>query len=196
MTRTGMRQSRWAVALAFLCAVLGRAANGRAQSGPLSLVLSPTSGMPGTTVEANGTGFSAATCGVSLTLDTPTGTLLGNAVVSGGTFSIDITIPAGTSEGQHVVLAHGMLLAGEFCTAPSNEEARAVFFVGHFAGEPVTPFVFAGDLRDLPKVRAWQEGDPVFDSEGQEDEEDLGSPRETARARHHRLRRRHISRRL
>src|SRR5262245_9257114 len=195
MTRTGMRQSRWAVALAFLCAVLGRTNDGRAQSGPLSLVLSPTSGMPGTLVEASGSGFSAATCGVSLTLDTPTGTLLGNAVVSDGAFTTDVTIPAGTSEGQHVVIAHGMLLAGEFCTAPSNEEAHADFFVGHFAGEPVTPFVFTGDLRDLPKVRAWQEGDPVFDSEGQEDE-DLGPPPETPRARHRRLRRRHISRRL
>jgi hypothetical protein len=199
MARWRSRGALAAVSVALLLAWLRRA-GGQAQ--PPVLLLSPASGPAGMMVQASGSGFAASTCAVNLALDAPTGAALGSAPVAGGAFTASITIPVGTPDGAHVVFAVGLALSGEFCTAPSGEEASADFLVGqpqpHFVGDPVTPAVFMGDLRDLPTVAPWQEGQPVFEAEGQDDEFAVGlSARAAARAmrRGKRLLRRHRHRR-
>ena len=44
-----------------------------------------------------------------------------------------------------------------------TEEAVDGFTVvmGAARSKPVSPGIFAGDLRDLPKVRPWKSGDPI-----------------------------------
>src|SRR5262245_43577815 len=129
MARTVVK--RWAPVLAAMTLAIAlsslRGAGG--QSVPPTLIVSPTSGPVGTVAQANGTGFAAATCGVNLTLDTPQGPALGFVAVNAGAFATTVTIPVGTTDGGHVVVAQGLLLAGEFCTAPSGEQATADFRV-------------------------------------------------------------------
>ena len=181
------------VAILLVTVVWWRSAVG--QSVPPTLVLDPSSGPAGTMVEATGGGFSAVTCGANLILDTLDGAVLGFTAVNAGAFQTDVTIPAATPDGPHVVIAQGLVLAGEFCTAPSGEQASADFVVGPntpFVGEPVTPFVFLGDLSQIPPLAPWQEGDPVIDLEGDDDGGGgVGLPNPTRRHAKHRHHRRH-----
>ncbi len=95
----------------------------------LSLSLDPSSGPPGTSVQASGTGFVQSPCGVNLFLDSTDGPFFGFASVDDGSFSENITIPPDTTIGEHNVIAQGLLFAVEFCDGPSGEEAVATFTV-------------------------------------------------------------------
>lgn len=141
-------------------------------AGPL-LVLDPTSGPAGSSVHASGTGFDNSPCGVNLFLDSTSKPPIGNAPVDGGAFTTDVTIPAGEAPGQHVVIAVGLALEGEFCGGPSGDGAAAIFVVGEaqegpFAIDAVTPVRQNIDLSTLPKIAPWREGDPIRIGPGQE----------------------------
>lgn len=160
------------------------------QAVPPSLEVHPASGPAGTLVTVAGAGFSAATCAANLTLDTADGPALGSITVSAGAFQLDVTIPEDAANGGHLVIARGFTLSGEFCTTPSDEEASADFLVvpaTQFVGDPVTPFVFEGDLSRFEPLTPWKEGDPVIDLEGDDDEPPVNvstSKRRQHHARH------------
>ncbi len=163
-----------------------------AQGTPPALVLQPTEGPAGSVAHASGTGFDDSPCGVNLYFDSTTKPPIGNAPVDGGAFATDATIPADASLGQHLVIAVGLVLQGEFC-APSGDGAAAVFLVveaaedGPFTIDAVIPVRQSIDLGTLPKIAPWKEGDPIRVGPGQElpgEDEGAGSApaRESARA--------------
>ena len=53
-----------------------------------------------------------------------------------------------------------LLLAAPWAGAGPEPAEQPVW--EHVRSAPVTPFVFDGDVRDLPPPRAWRPGDPVF----------------------------------
>jgi hypothetical protein len=62
-------------------------------------------------------------------------------------------------------MAGAGLLASPSVFAPgeSAEASSPIVIRGAFQSPPVTPGVFTGDLRDLPKATPWQPGDPVYE---------------------------------
>lgn len=96
-----------------------------AQVAEPNIELSPTEGPSGTEVTVRGADFTGA-CAVDLLLDGEE--RLGRAVPDVfGSFSEDVVVSA--DPGGHEILAVGNVYGGEFCTTPSNQEARAPFTV-------------------------------------------------------------------
>lgn len=144
-----------------------------AQSAGPQIALDPAQGPAGSTVHVTGTGFDQTPCGVNLYFDKTSEPAIGTATVTEGAFEADATIPDGEADGQHVVIAIGLLSDGEFCGGPSGDEARAVFLVGEpergpFVHGPVDPIVQDLDLSTLPAITPWREGDPIRVGPGQE----------------------------
>ena len=130
------RISMWAalslsVSLLFVI-LLGVGAPGYASSQQGStLLLKPSSGPAGTTVQVTGEGF-ANHCGVNLFLDSTKSAALGFAKVgSPGSFSGQVTILSAAAPGEHTIIAQGLVFAGEFssCNNPTGAEAPASFTV-------------------------------------------------------------------
>lgn len=99
-----------------------------AQAGP-SLVVDPAEVQAGSTVAVAGRGFDGD-CGASIHVDDPSSPSIGFATVdeSGG-FEVDVTIPAATPPGEHLLFAVGLEFAVEFCGGPSGRRAEAAFLV-------------------------------------------------------------------
>ena len=61
-----------------------------------------------------------------------------------------------------ILCSLGFAAAAVAQDAPALETSKAVRVLrGATATEPVTPFVFNGDVRDLPRASDWQPGDPI-----------------------------------
>lgn len=112
------------------------------------VTVDPQAGPAGTNVSVDGTGFGPLACGVEVFLDEIGGTSLGNTSVANGSFSVEVTIPAGTASGPHKIIARGLVFSGEFCTGDSGESASTDFRVigGPQAVERLTIEFLADDV--------------------------------------------------
>jgi hypothetical protein len=54
-----------------------------------------------------------------------------------------------------------LLLSGVPLFAVDQDGSAPVVIRGALLGPPVTPYIFDGDVRDLPTPRSWQPGDPI-----------------------------------
>jgi uncharacterized repeat protein (TIGR01451 family) len=93
------------------------------------LTVLPTSGQPGSLVHVQGVGFEDSPCGVNFYWDSLEGVFLAFSRVVEGQFMADLTIPEGAGQGDHVIIAQGLLFGGEFCGDFSEDQARVDFTV-------------------------------------------------------------------
>jgi hypothetical protein len=90
-------------------------------------VVFPESGPPGSAISVTGTGFEGD-CQVAVFLDEIGGVLLGEASVSqGGSYGIQLILPADTAEGDHEIVVEGRTGDADSCTEPSALTASASF---------------------------------------------------------------------
>ncbi len=114
-----------------------------AGGGGTTLVLTPETGEPGTSVEASGGGFGDGACTVELFWDSVDGPSLGTATVQDGKISLQITIPPDAQFGDHVIIAKG----SEDCAPAAKAKTTAIFNVP--IAQPLTgPFDRTIRLKD------------------------------------------------
>lgn len=99
-----------------------------AQAAP-SVVVDPTTVQAGGVLSVDGAGF-AGDCGVTLHVDDATSPSIGFATIDElGGFGTEVSIPATTGPGEHVLVAVGLEFDVEFCGGPSGLRAVALFEV-------------------------------------------------------------------
>jgi len=60
-----------------------------------------------------------------------------------------------------LVFASALAFATSLAAAQNDPASHPTAVRGAQSSAPVTPFVFDGDVRDLPAVARWRPGDPV-----------------------------------